>query len=228
MIITDILNLLFPKNCMACNSILLRNEQYLCITCRNEIPYTQEHLIDQNDSMAKFYGKIPIEFAASLLFFSKGGKVQQIIHNLKYRNHPELSYFLGTIYAHQLTKTTRLKEITSIIPVPMHKKKQKKRGYNQVDDFAKALSDHFHIKINNKLLIKTLQTSSQTTKSRFQRKSQTKEVFDLDLNFKDDEYNHFLLLDDILTTGNTLEACCKKLLQIPNTKITILCLARSI
>lgn len=226
--IKDILNVLFPKNCLACKSLLLQSEEILCLRCRDELPFTNEHLITDNATMGKFYGRVPIEFAASLLYFSKGGIIQQLIHNLKYKNHPEISLFLGNLYAHQLTKTKLLEDITAIIPVPLHKSKKKLRGYNQVDGFAQAISNLFDIEINNKILIKTIKTSSQTTKNRFQRKNKKKEVFDVDFTQITKEHNHFLLLDDILTTGNTLESCCKKLLQIPNTKITILCLARSI
>lgn len=226
--IKDILNVLFPNNCKACNDLLLNNEEIICLRCRNDLPFTQEHTILNNGSMNKLYGKIPLEHMACLMYFAKGGIIQQLIHNLKYKNHPEISYFLGNIYASQLAKTTILKDVTSVLTVPMHKNKLRTRGYNQVDGFALAISQHFNISINNKLLIKTLKTSSQTTKSRFQRKNQKNEVFDIDRTQITQEHNHFLLLDDILTTGNTLEACCKKLLLIPNTKITILCLARSI
>lgn len=226
--IKDILNILFPKSCLGCNGILLQGESILCLRCRDDLPFTNEHLTTENASMHKFYGRVRIEFAASLMYFSKGGIVQQLIHNLKYKNHPEVSLFLGNLYAHQLTKTVLLQNITAIIPVPLHKSKKRLRGYNQVDGFAQAISKQFNIGINNKILIKTIKTSSQTTKNRFQRKNRKKEVFEIDFNQVTEGQNHFLLLDDILTTGNTLESCCKKLLQIPNTKITILCLARSI
>ncbi|MCC9041987.1 ComF family protein [Myroides sp. M-43] len=226
--IKDILNLLFPNSCLGCNTLLLRNENTICLLCRDSLPFTQEHNIPENASMNKFYGKILVEHVACLMFYSKGGIVQQLIHNMKYKNHPKISYFLGQIYAAQLAQTDRLKDVTTIIPVPLHRSKLRSRGYNQVDGFAKAISERFNIGINKKLLIKTLQTSSQTTKSRFQRKYHKKEIFDINISQLEYDTNHFLLLDDILTTGNTLEACCKKLLQIPNTKITILCLARSI
>lgn len=226
--IRDIINILFPNSCLGCNSLLLSNEKILCLLCRDELPFTQEHLIEDNISMSKFYGRVPIEFAACLLHFSKGGIIQQLIHNLKYKNHPEISFFLGNLYAHQLSHTKLLTNITSIIPVPLHKNKKKTRGYNQVDGFAEAISEHYNIEINNTLLIKTIKTSSQTTKNRFQRKNSKKEIFDIDKTQITTDHNHFLLLDDVLTTGNTLLACCKKLLEIPNTRITILCLVRSI
>lgn len=224
----DILNILFPKNCMSCKGLLLQNENTICLICRDALPFTHEHTMLDNISTHKFYGKVPVEFVACCLLFSKGGIVQQLMHNLKYKNHPELSYFLGEMYACQLSQTTILKDITSIITVPLHKNKLRSRGYNQVEGFARAIHTHFNIPINNDLLIKTLKTMSQTTKSRFQRKNKKKEVFEIDKAKLTQTHNHFLLLDDILTTGNTLEACCKKLLLIPNTKITILCLARSI
>lgn len=226
--IKNLVNLLFPRCCFGCDSILLQNESILCTLCREKLPYTKQHLVfNQNKAHPKFYGKVNIEFAMCLLYFNKGGIVQKLFHQLKYNHHPEISYFLGNLYAHALKETNLLTQIDEIIVVPLHPSKQKKRGYNQVDGFAKALHEAFDIPINSNLLYKTKVSVSQTTKNRLERSNRKKEEFEVRLN-PTDEGKHFLLLDDILTTGSTLEACCKKLQQIQNCKLSILCLAETV
>jgi ComF family protein len=223
----DLFHILFPKCCLACEQIVLENEDILCHRCREELPFTQHHLHLKNEVTAKLYGRLRIEFGACMLYFSKRGKVQQLFHNLKYRNHPEISYFLGMMYCEQLKETTLLNNISKIIPVPLHPKKQKKRGYNQVDGFAVALSETFSIPINRELLYKTRKTNSQTTQNLLQRTTKHEEIFDVKICSKE-EGSHFLLIDDILTTGSTIESCGKKLLQIPNSKLSVLCLAATL
>ncbi|MTG97530.1 MULTISPECIES: ComF family protein [Myroides] len=176
--------------------------------------------------MGKFYGRVKIEMACSFLYYKKGTATQNILHNLKYNNHPEISYFLGNLYAQQLKETTILDTVDEIIAVPLHKSKQRKRGYNQVEGFAKALADNFHIPINEKLLIKSKRGKSQAKKGLFDR-LKTKEAEFVLCPKADKQAKHFLLLDDILTTGSTLEKCAKQLLNIPHSKVTILCLAMS-
>lgn len=226
--LNNLVNLLFPKCCLACKQHLLKNEEVICFSCRDNLPFTMEHTNDKNTTMMKFYGRVPLEFGSCMLYYSKGGIVQRLLHNLKYNNHSEISNFLGKLYSYQLEDLPILSNITEIIPVPLHKKKLKKRGYNQVTGFAEALSKHFNIPINDKLLIKRIKTTSQTKKNRFQRLKNNTEEFALDNKQQNFETNHFLLIDDILTTGGTLEACSKILLKIPNSKITILCLASTI
>lgn len=221
---TDLFQLIFPKCCLACDSILLEQEQVLCMRCREELPYTYQHLYRSNEAHSKFYGRIIVEQAACLLYFSKKGRIQRLFHNLKYNNHPEISFFLGHFYAEQLMGTPFHTQTDVIIPVPLHRKKQKKRGYNQVEGFARALAETFSKPIDYTLLYKTTHTDSQTRKNIFDRSLLTQNAFEISQTH---HYNgtHFLLIDDILTTGATLEACGKKLLQIPNCKLSILCLA---
>lgn len=225
--IKDLLHLLFPKCCLSCGQILLQNEEIICLLCRDELPFTHHHLTKDNEVKSKFYGRLNIEFGACMLYFSKKGKIQQLFHELKYRNHPEISYFLGLMYCHQLQQTAFLNNITEIIPVPLHPKKQRKRGYNQVDGFAQALSETFSIPINRNLLYKTQKTTSQTAKNLLQRTTKSKEIFDVKPS-PEKKGSHFLLIDDILTTGATIESCGKKLLQIPDAKISVLCLAATL
>lgn len=220
----DLLTLLLPKVCCSCSSLLLQQEDLLCTRCRTFLPFTNQHLLAPNEALNKFYGKVKIEQASCFLYYTKGGIVSHLLHQLKYNNQPRISSVLGTMYAEQLAEINILDPIDYLIPIPMHKKKLKQRGYNQVDGFANALSLYFSIPVNRTLLTKIMHTPSQTTKN-FQDRIKTKTtVFHLTdpSTFKG---KHFLLLDDILTTGSTLETCASLLLQIPESKVSILCLA---
>lgn len=221
---SSFLNLLFPKLCFGCQEMLLNNEEVICRLCRNSLPLTHHCNMVKNEATRKFYGRIPIEYASSFLYYSKGGIVQNILHHLKYRNQPEISYFLGKMYAQKLLSCPYYKHLDAIIPVPLHKDKLRSRGYNQLNGFAQALSEELKIPIANHLLYKTKNYSSQTKKSIFDRTSKTEEKFEIEYNLEDSN-KHYLLIDDILTTGGTIESCAKKILQIPNCKISIACLA---
>lgn len=222
-----LLDLIFPKLCFGCREILLNNEHTICYQCRNSLPLTHHCSLSKNEAIQKFYGRVPIEYASCFLYFSKGGIVQNILHNLKYHNQPEISYFLGKMYAQHIQTSTYYKNIDAIIPVPLHKDKLRNRGYNQLDGFAKALSEELKAPISQHLLYKTKNYSSQTKKNIFDRTSKTEEKFEI--KFSEEDYNkHYLLIDDILTTGGTLESCSKKILTIPNSKVSIACLAATV
>jgi len=220
----NLLNIFFPKLCNGCNSLLLKNEIIICSTCRHGLPLTQHHNLKDNYTAKKFYGIIPVEFSASMLFFHKEGIVQNLIHNLKYRNHQEIGSFLGNWYAEDLKEIANKNNFSEIIPVPLHKKRLQERGYNQVTTFCEALSKNFQIKYNDKLLFKNFYSKTQTKKNREQRNEFAKSLFDV--TFTEADYDkHFLLVDDVITSGATLEACAKALLKIPNAKISILTIA---
>ncbi|MGS4345726.1 ComF family protein [Myroides odoratus] len=209
---------------MGCTTILLAQEEWLCTNCRVALPFTNQHLKAPNEALGKFYGKVKIQHASCLLYYSKNGIVAHLLHQLKYNNQPQLSFFLGEMYAELLAQDLVYPPVDFLVPVPLHRKKQRQRGYNQVDGFAQALAERFQIPIDKKILLKNKPTASQTTKSFRQRIQSKPAVFQL---HPSPEYNgkHFLLLDDILTTGSTLETCARLLLQIPESKVSILCLA---
>jgi len=220
----NLLNLLFPKLCYGCNSLLLKNEAIICSKCRHGLPLTQHHNLKDNYTTKKFYGIIPVEFSASMLFFHKKGIVQNLIHNLKYRKHQEIGTFLGNWYAEDLKEIAKKHNFTEIIPVPLHKKRLRERGYNQVTTFCEALSKNLQINFNDKLLFRNLYSKTQTKKNKEQRNEVTKSLFDV--TFTETDYGkHFLLVDDVITSGATLEACAKALLKIPNAKISIVTIA---
>ncbi len=219
-----LLNLLFPKLCSGCNSLLLKNETVICASCRHGLPQTQHHLLDINFTSKKFYGLIPIEFAASMLYFHKAGMVQHLIHNLKYKNRQEIGTFLGNWYAEDLKEVVKKHHFSEIIPVPLHPKKLQERGYNQVTAFCKSLAKNLNINYNEKLLYRNFYSKTQTKKNKEQRIENAKALFDA--TFTEADYGkHFLLVDDVITSGATLEACAKALLKIPDVKISIVTIA---
>ena len=219
-----LINLLFPKLCMGCDSLLLQNEKIICTNCNHHLPYTNHHILAGNDTTKKFYGIIPVEFSAAMLYFHQKGIVQNLIHNLKYKKHQEIGTLLGKWYAKDLESVANIKTVSEIIPVPLHKKRLEERGYNQVTTFCEALSKNLHINYNDKLLFRNLYSKTQTKKNKEQRNEVTKSLFDV--TFTEADYDkHFLLVDDVITSGATLEACAKALLKIPNAKISIVTIA---
>jgi len=220
----SIINLFFPKVCSGCSSFLLSNENVICTVCRHDIPLTNHHLNPENDAFKKFYGRIPVVHASALFYFHKKGIVQELIHNLKYKGHEEIGAILGEWYAEDLKNIELLQSVDEIIPVPLHRRKLKERGYNQVTAFGKALSSSLNIDYNDSLLIRNVYSKTQSKKNLLGRTEGIETIFDV--SFTEKNHNkHFLLIDDVITTGATLEACSRALLKIPGAKISIVCMA---
>lgn len=220
----NLINLLFPKLCAGCNSLLLQNEVLICTNCRHDLPLTQHHLMNNNYISKKFYGIIPIEFCSAMLYFHKDGIVQNLIHHLKYKNRPEIGTILGNWYVNDIREIAKDQKFTTIIPVPLHKKRLKERGYNQITTFCEALSQNLGIEINDQLLYRKMYSKTQTKKSKEARSEITNTLFDV--SFTSAHHGkHFLLVDDVITSGATLEACARALLKIPDVKISILTIA---
>ncbi|WP_426062770.1 ComF family protein [Flavobacterium sp. DSP2-3-1] len=220
----SIINLFFPKVCSGCSSFLLSNENVICTVCRHDIPLTNHHLNSKNDAFKKFYGRIPVIHTSALFYFHKKGIVQELIHNLKYKGHEEIGAILGEWYAEDLKNIDSLQSVDEIIPVPLHRKKLKERGYNQVTAFGKALSSGLNIVYNDSLLIRNVYSKTQSKKNLLGRTEGIETIFDVSFTGKDHN-KHFLLIDDVITTGATLEACSRALLKIPGAKISIVCMA---
>lgn len=220
----SLINLFFPKVCSGCRSFLLTNETIICTVCRHDIPLTNHHLNSENEAYKKFYGRIPIVHASALFYFHKKGIVQELIHNLKYKGHEEIGAILGEWYAEDLKNIESLATVEEIIPVPLHRRKLKERGYNQVTAFGKALSTSLNVAYNESLLIRNVYSKTQSKKNLLGRTEGIESIFDV--SFTEKSHNkHFLLIDDVITTGATLEACSRALLKIPGAKISIVCMA---
>ena len=219
-----LINLFFPTVCAGCHSFLVSNENVICTLCRHNIPLTNHHLNRENEAFKKFYGRIPVEHTSALLYFHKKGIVQELIHNLKYKGQEEIGTVLGEWCADDLKKDAFLQSIDEIIPVPLHKRKLRERGYNQLTNFGKTLSNRLKIPYNPNLLVRNIYSKTQSKKNLLNRSEGIDSVFDV--TFTEKDYNkHFLLIDDVLTTGSTLEACSQALLKIPGAKISIVCMA---
>ena len=220
----SLVNLFFPPVCAGCHSFLLSNENVICTLCRHNMPLTNHHLNPENEAFKKFYGRIPVEYASALLYFHKRGIVQELIHNLKYKGQEEIGSVLGTWYAEDLKNSVIIQSIDEIIPVPLHKRKLRERGYNQVTNFGLSLSKNFNISYNPNLLVRNIYSKTQSKKNLLNRSDGIDAIFDVAFTEKDHN-KHFLLIDDVITTGSTLEACSHALLKIPGAKISIVCMA---
>ncbi len=220
----NIINLFFPEICAACNAFLLQNETLICTECRHEIPRTNYYLEPKNEVYKKFYGRIPVEMALSLVYFKKNSRVQQLIHRLKYKGQEEIGTAFANWYSADLKSLEKFKTIDAIIPVPLHKTRLKERGYNQISSFGKAIATDLEIPFTDNILVRNVYTKAQAKKNLLARNNADSNIFDV--TFAPENYNkHYLLIDDVVTTGATLELCAKALLKIPNTKISILTIA---
>lgn len=222
--INYLINLFFPKVCDGCRGILLQNENVFCTICRHEMPLTQYHLDSKNEAIKKFYGKVDIQFASAFLYFNKKGMVQELIHNLKYKGHEEIGTALGIWYAEDLKEVSFEIPFDAVIPVPLHKRKFKERGYNQITTFGKAIAEGFSISFNEKILLRKVYSKTQSKKNLLGRSENIENIFDVEFT-EADHNKHFLLVDDVLTTGATIEACSRALLKIPGAKISTICIA---
>lgn len=219
-----IIDLFFPKVCAGCRSLLMTNEMALCTNCRHEMPLTQYYLDPENEAVKKFYGKMEIVHASAFLYFNKKGIVQELIHNLKYKGREEIGTVLGTWYVEDLKKIHAKTPFDVIIPVPLHHKKLKERGYNQVATFGKALAEGLHIKYDDSILYRKKYSKTQSKKNLLGRAENVENLFDV-ISTTTHHNTHFLIVDDVITTGATLEACSRAIMKIPGAKISIACMA---
>jgi len=220
----DLFNLLFPDLCCACGCLLYRAEKAVCTFCLYDLPYTDHHLYADNKTARKLWGRIPFHAAMAFLHFRKAGPVQELIHQLKYRNRQDLGLLLGRMLGERLLKAPLYQGLDCILPVPLHRKKEKLRGYNQSLCIAKGIAEVLGIPVLEKDLIRSIATSSQTQKSRYKRYENMKDVFEV----KQEAQLlglHVLLVDDVITTGATIEACAIVLQQAGISRLSIATLA---
>ncbi|TNJ44224.1 ComF family protein [Tamlana fucoidanivorans] len=220
----SLINLFFPKVCCACSNFLGDYEDTICTNCRHDLPVTNFHF-DKTDNVAKvLYGRAKIETGTALFRFEKQSKVQHLIHNLKYKNQEQIGVVLGNWLGHELQECDAFKQIDAVIPVPLHKKKLQQRGFNQVAKFGQQIAQALQADYIDDVLLKVTNTSSQTKKNRLTRWQKSAELFAL-VNQEKIENKHLLLVDDLITTGATMEACILVLSQAKNIKISIATMA---
>jgi ComF family protein len=220
----DFLSLFFPVTCASCGKSLFQNEDSICTHCHYHLPKTSFHLLNDNPVAKIFWGRVNIEAATAFFTFSKGSKVQHLIHQLKYKGQEQIGFSLGKWYGKELVKSLAYQTVDVIIPVPLHKKKLRKRGYNQSECFARGLACSMHSPVDSGVLFRSASSETQTKKSRFIRWKNVETIF-----YTKNEWHlrdkHILLVDDVVTTGATLEACAQVLSKIEGVKVSIATIA---
>lgn len=221
----DFLALFYPPYCRACLGSLVKGEHLICTACMLEMPQTHYHQNLNNPFYERLSLRFPICYALALFHFSKKGKVQRVLHALKYKNQPELGVYLGKLYGSQLVSAKFTKSVDLIIPVPLFAARQRTRGYNQSSQFALGLAEKMNLPIDESVLERVTATQTQTRKSKLHRWTNVAAVFHVKKP-QAIHKKHILLVDDVITTGSTIEACAQALLQADDTCIiSVACIA---
>lgn len=220
----EIFNTFFPQVCPICEQVLSANEQIVCTECLHRLPVVEKPEVGEELIKTHFYGRLQVAHAAGLLYYRKGGQVQRLIHQLKYFEREEIGPFLGRWLADYLKDTSWSKSVDMIVPVPLHKNKRRQRGYNQVEGFGRTLAHHLSCDYSDAVLIKTSDNSAQVFKNRLARSALKNAYFTLQHKAAL-KNKHVLLVDDIITTGATLETCAQNLLKGNPSKISLATMA---
>lgn len=225
--LTDFMSLVFPEACVVCSGPVTKTEQSVCISCRSELPSLLTRPFSNHEPLAKkFEGLVPLRYAVSWLQFVKGGSTQRLLHALKYGRRPEVGEVLGRLLAAELQSLGQNSVFDLVIPVPIHPKKQKKRGYNQAMEFARGLAQGMACDVSDQILVKQTATETQTRKRKLDRILNVSEVFVIHPDHKQALFNkRVLLVDDVITTGSTIEACARLLIREPVAELSIASIA---
>ncbi len=222
----DFVTLFFPNHCLGCSRSLFKGEEILCTRCILQLPKTKYHEEEDNQIKSRLHGRIPLTYALAFLKFRKTGVVQHLLHQLKYNNHPEIGIRLGKLYGKDLVDSGYENRFDLIIPIPLHKSRKRRRGYNQSEKFAEGLSSTLQIPWDENIVERKTKTTTQTRKTKIERWENVKDVFQV-IQKEKIIGKKILLVDDVITTGATLEACGLKLLAGGCTEISIACIAEA-
>ena len=220
----DFISLLFPRLCYACGNHLLRNENLICTECYVVIPRTNYHIDMDNPVAQLFWGRCMIERAAAFSYYNKGSRIRNLIHNLKYKGIREIGYELGRIYGLSLKSSGFTADIDLIIPVPLHPTKMRIRGFNQSEIISKGISDATGLAVDVKSLSRKTKSATQTKRSRYERWTNVEGIFQV-IDPQTIMGRHILLVDDVITTGSTIESCTNELLNVKGVKVSVVALA---
>lgn len=218
-----LLDLISPRLCVVCGNRLAVTEETLCSKCYLHLPRTDFTNDLYENMMAKlFWGQIKLEKATALFYYEPHAETAQILYELKYKNHPEIGVVMGRMMAKELMKSGLFEDIDALVPVPLAKKRERERGYNQSLELAKGVSEVTGLPIANLVIRRTKFVGSQTKRGRWERNENVEHVFELvDDNISD---QHLLLIDDVVTTGATVIACAKEMQKASNVRISVLAL----
>jgi ComF family protein len=220
----DFISLLFPRLCYACGNHLLLNENLICTECYVIIPRTNYHTINENPVEQLFWGRCVIEKAAAFSFYNKGSRIRNLIHNLKYNGIREIGYEIGRIYGLSLRDSGFMDDIDLIVPVPLHPSKKRIRGYNQSDAISEGIAGATGLRVNKDSLVRSRVSQTQTRRSRYERWTNVEGIFSV-VDPKELIGQHILLVDDVITTGSTIESCTNELLKVEGVKVSAVALA---
>jgi len=222
--LSDVLDLLFPSLCITCGERLITQENHVCFNCWSDLPVTNFHKEPENKVAKLFWGRVQVENATSFFSYKKGSRYQQLIHYIKYKGLKELGLETGLRFGYVLKESDQFMSADVVVPVPLHPKKEKIRGYNQCLWIARGISEAMGKELSGDNLYRSIFTNTQTRKNRFERWQNVEGIFGI---HRPEEFvgKHILLVDDVVTTGSTLEACAYQLLQLSRTKVSIATLA---
>jgi len=220
----DFVSLLFPRLCYGCGEHLLRSENLICTECYVVIPRTNYHLKNENPVEQLFWGRCPVEKAAAFSFYNKGSRIRNLIHNLKYKGIKEIGYELGRIYGISLKSSGFTTGIDLIIPVPLHPSKKKIRGFNQSEIISNGIAEVTGLPVNTNSLARIKVSATQTKRSRYERWTNVEGIFQV-ADPGEILGSHILLVDDVITTGSTIESCACELLKFEGVRVSVVALA---
>ena len=221
----DVLNILYPRLCLSCDEVLHEDEKEICHQCLSSLQLSRFDYTQNNPVYNRLSAIVNIERATALFLFDKAGVIQELIHKLKYENHPEIGAFFAKTSIKYLQENRFFNDVDYIIPVPLHPKKQRQRGYNQMSVFGENLGNYFSVPYTEKILLRQIYTESQTQKNALERRDNVRQAFDV-VGAELCAGKHFVIIDDVITTGATIEACAETILKkIPQAKVSVLALA---
>jgi ComF family protein len=220
----DFISLLFPRLCYACGNHLTRNENIICTECYILIPRTGYHLQPDNPVEKLFWGRCRIEKAAAFSFYNRGSRIRNLIHNLKYRGIRDIGFELGRIYGLALRETDFVSNLDVIMPVPLHPSKERVRGFNQSYVISQGISETTGLPVDIISLVRASVSATQTKKSRYERWTNVEGIFSV-TDTENIKGKHILLVDDVITTGSTMESCVNELLKTEGVRVSVAALA---
>lgn len=220
----DFISLLFPRLCYGCGNHLLRNERLICTECYVTIPRTNYHLVNENPVSQLFWGRCLVEKAAAFSFYNKGSRIRNLIHNLKYKGIKEIGYELGRIYALSLNSSGFTAGVDLIIPVPLHLSKKRIRGFNQSESISEGIAHVTGLPVDTYSLARITVSATQTNRSRYERWTNVEGIFRV-VDSGALRGRHILLVDDVITTGSTIEACVNELIKVEGVRVSVAALA---
>lgn len=223
-IISPLVHFLYPHTCLGCGSDVIEKENFLCLNCINDLPHTNFALHANNPVEKLFWGRIPVSAAMSEFYFSKSSIIQNLIHEFKYRGNLKVGAILGKAMGKSILNSNRFKDVDIIVPLPLFTTKERKRGFNQSAILCEAIQEITNIPIEAKNVIRVAPTETQTKKGRVERWENVEHSFSV-LNPEKLIGKHILLVDDVITTGATIEACGSQILKTDGVMLSIASLA---